>query len=90
MGEAGSPSSTGLTTSAFRSMGLKAEQFFSPVQGYRTGGVEIDGEWFYHDGNSPLNRSMLPLCAFFLTLHELETREINPSCLEKLQAVRRN
>ena len=31
--EAGSPSSTGLTTSAFRSLGLKAEQFFSPEKG---------------------------------------------------------
>ena len=34
VGEAGSPSSTGLTTSAFRLLGLKAEQFFSPEKGY--------------------------------------------------------
>ena len=37
-GEAGSPSSTGLTVSAFRLLGLKAEQFYSPAKGRRDGG----------------------------------------------------
>ena len=89
VGEGGSPSSTGLTVSAFRLLGLKAEHFLSPEMGYRTGAVEIDGEWYYHDGNSPLSRSILPLCAYFVTLHELETRDINPACLEQLKAVAR-
>ena len=48
-GEAGSPSSTGLTVSAFRSLGLKADQLSSPEKGRRTGAVEIDGEWWYHN-----------------------------------------
>ena len=54
VGLAGSPSSTGTTVSALRSVGLKAEQFLSPEKGRRTGAVEIDGKWYYHDGNSPL------------------------------------
>ena len=54
VGLAGSPSSTGTTVSALRSVGLKAEQFLSPEKGRRTGAVEIDGEWYYHDGNRPL------------------------------------
>ena len=79
--EAGSPSSTGLTTSAFRSLGLKAEQFLSPEKGYRTGGVEIEGKWFYHDGNTSLAREVLPLCVFFVqTLEEIENAWYGPSC----------
>ena len=72
-GEAGSPSSTGLTTSAFRLLGLKAEQFFSPIKGRRTGAVEIDEGWYYHDGNWPLTRNMVPVCLFFGTLDGVET-----------------
>ena len=64
--EAGSPSSTGLTASAFRSLGLKAEQFFSPEKGRRTGAVEIDGDWYYHDGNMPLDRTQWPICVFLV------------------------
>ena len=64
--EAGSPSSTGLTTSAFRSLGLKAEQFFSPEKGRRTGAVEIDGDWYYHNGNMPLDRTQWPICVFLV------------------------
>ena len=86
VGEAGSPSSTGLTVSAFRSIGLKAEQFFSPVGGYRTGAVEINGEWYYHDGNSPLSHVVsttpedvlepksLPMCFFLAPLDVIENR----------------
>ena len=66
VGEAGSPSSTGLTVSAFRSLGLKAEQFLSPEKGRRTGAVEIDGDWYYHDGNMPLDRTQWPICVFLV------------------------
>ena len=69
--EAGSPSSTGLTTSAFRSLGLKAEQFFSPEKGRRTGSVEVDGHTYYYNGNDlGLKRSTknMPACAFFREL----------------------
>ena len=79
--EAGSGASTGLTTSAFRSMGLKAEQFLSPKNGYRTGAVEVDGEWYYHEGNSPLAQGVLPMCVFFVrTLEEIENQWYGPSC----------
>ena len=81
--EAGSPSSTGLTTSAFRSLGLKAEQFFSPEKGRRTGSVEIDGEWYYHNGNIVFNVEILPMCVFFVkTLEEIENAWYGPSCEE--------
>ena len=83
--EAGSRSSTGLTTSAFRSIGLKAEQFLSPEKGYRTGAVEIDGEWYYHDGNWSLSPRILPdLCLFFGTLDALDNHNYDPKCLELL------
>ena len=92
VGEAGSPSSTGLTTSAFRSVGLKAEQFFSPEKGRRTGSVEIGGTAYYHDGNRPLSvicdpdrsdcvRSLPDLCVFFQTLEEVENYDLG--CLER-------
>ena len=80
VGEAGSPSSTGVTTSAFRSVGLKAEQFLSPENGYRTGGVEIDGKWYYHDGNMPLRRREYPMCIFFAPLEVVENREWDKHC----------
>ena len=89
VGEGGSPSSTGLTVSTFRLLGIKAEQFLSPEKGYRTGAVEIEGEWYYHDGNSPLNRTELPMCAFFRSLYEIETRDIEADRLEQLLAVQR-
>ena len=82
VGEAGSPSSTGLTVSAFRSIGLKAEQFLSPAKGRRTGAVEIDGEWFYHDGNMPLTRNIVDPCLFFQTLEAVEARSYDLSCAE--------
>ena len=72
VGLAGSPSSTGTTVSAFRSIGLKAEQFHSPEKGRRTGAVEIDGEWYYHDGNTPLINRDLPMCFFFAPLNVVE------------------
>ena len=81
--EADSRSSTGLTTSAFRSLGLKAEQFLSPKNGYRTGAVEVDGEWYYHNGNTPLITGILPMCVFFVkTLEEIENYWYGPSCEE--------
>lgn len=79
--EAGSPSSTGLTTSAFRSLGLKAEQFLSPEQGRRTGAVEVDGEWYYHNGNWPLTEKILPVCFFLATLDAVENRNYDPNCI---------
>ena len=79
--EAGSHSSTGLTTSAFRSVGLKAEQFLSPEKGRRTGGVEIDGEWYYHNGNIPLAVGILPDCFFFVTsLEQIDNTNYDLSC----------
>ena len=81
--EAGSPSSTGLTTSAFRSIGLKAEQFFSPEKGFRTGSVEVQGNVYFYNGNDlGLNRytKNLPACAFFKTLDQVEKEEYDASC----------
>ena len=51
VGEAGSPSSTGATTSALRLLGLKAEQFLSPKYGERTGSVELNGNVYFYNGN---------------------------------------
>ncbi len=79
VGEAGSPSSTGLTVSAFRAIGLKAEQFYSPEKGRRTGAVEIGGKWFYHNGNMPLTIE-LPMCVFFAPLEAVETHEYDEHC----------
>ena len=78
--EAGSHSSTGLTTSAFRSAGLKAEQFLSPEKGRRTGGVEIDGEWYYHNGNASLSPAVLPMCYFLATLEQVDNHDYGPDC----------
>ena len=80
VGLAGSPSSTGTTVSAFRSIGLKAEQFFSPKEGYRTGSVEIDGEWYYHDGNLPLHIRDYPMCIFLAPLDVVENRDFDRHC----------
>ena len=81
VGLAGSPSSTGTTVSALRALGLKAEQFFSPEKGRRTGAVEIDGEWYYHDGNWPFHRHDYPMCVFFATLEVVEDpRKLNGHC----------
>ena len=83
--EAGSPSSTGLTTSAFRSLGLKAEQFFSPEEGVRTGSVQIDGKSYYYDGNDfwhPATRD-LPVCKILRPLEQVENiRDYNGNCDE--------
>ena len=72
VGLAGSPSSTGATVSALRSLGLKAEQFLSPEKGRRTGAVEIDGEWYYHNGNTPLHSDDYEMCVFFAPLKAVE------------------
>ena len=85
VGEAGSPSSTGLTTSAFRLLGLKAEQFFSPEEGVRTGSVQIDGKSYYYDGNDfwhPATRD-LPVCKILRPLEQVENiRDYNGNCDE--------
>ena len=81
--EAGSPSSTGLTTSAFRSLGLKAEQFFSPEKGRRAGAVEIDGKVYYYNGNDFWNKRTinLPACALLRTLEQVENiGDYNTDC----------
>ena len=80
--EADSFSSTGLTTSAFRSLGLKAEQFRSPEKSRRTGAVEVDGKWYYHNGNWSLNPRILPVCLFFGTLDAVENRNYDPECVK--------
>ena len=84
VGLAGSPSSTGTTVSALRSLGLKAEQFLSPEKGRRTGAVEIDGEWYYHDGNIPLHSHDYNMCMFFAPLKVVENpRLYNEHCDNK-------
>ena len=73
-GQAGSPSSTGLTTSAFRSLGIKAEQFYSPEYGERTGSVELNGNVFFYNGNDfwdPLTVDLLP-CGLLRTLRQVD------------------
>ena len=72
--QAGSPSSTGLTTSAFRSLGIKAEQFLSPESGKRTGSVELNGNVFFYNGNDfwdPLTVDLLP-CGLLRTLRQVD------------------
>ena len=84
VGLAGSPSSTGTTVSALRSLGLKAEQFLSPEKGRRTGAVEIDGEWYYHNGNIPLHSHDYNMCMFFAPLKVVENpRLYNEHCDNK-------
>ena len=80
VGLAGSPSSTGTTVSALRSLGLKAEQFLSPEKGRRTGAVEIDGILCYHDGNWPLTAVDLPLKFFFSNLATVEDATRDEYC----------
>ena len=80
VGLAGSPSSTGTTVSAFRSIGLKAEHFHSPEKGRRTGAVEIDGVTCYHNGNWPLTAVDLPLKFFFSNLATVEDATRDEYC----------
>ena len=85
VGEAGSPSSTGATTSALRLLGLKAEQFLSPKYGVRTGSVELNGHVYFYNGNDlGLVRytKNMPACAFFRTLEQVEIFEFDTSCGE--------
>ena len=65
--------------SAFRAIGLKAEQFYSPAKGRRTGAVEIDGEWFYPNGNMALAIEV-PMCVFFAPLETVENQEYDEAC----------
>ena len=86
VGEAGSPSSTGATTSALRLLGLKAEQFLSPNKGFRVGSVEIDGNVTFYEGNTlGLDRytKNMPACALIrTTLDQIENFEFDTSCGE--------
>ena len=82
--QAGSPSSTGYTTSASRLFGLKAEQFLSPNYGYRVGSIELDKNPEIYEGNSlgldPYTENM-PACALLrLTLDHVENFEFDTSC----------
>ena len=81
--EAGSPSSTGLTTSAFRLLGLKAEQFFSPEKGRRTGSVEIDSNVYYYNGNDFWSRRTrgFSACQILRKLEQVENiGDYNTDC----------
>ena len=85
VGEAGSPSSTGATTSALRLLGLKAEQFLSPNEGVRTGSVELNGHVYFYNGNDlglVKYTQNMPACAFFRTLEQVEIFEFDTSCGE--------
>ena len=44
--------------------------------------MEIDGEWFYHNGNWPLSRKIVPVCFFFATLDAVENRTYDPNCIK--------
>ena len=82
--QAGSPSSTGYTTSASRLFGLKAEQFLSPNYGYRVGSIELDKNPEIYEGNSlgldPYTENM-PACALLRpTLDHVENFEFDTSC----------
>ena len=84
-GQAGSPSSTGLTTSAFRSLGIKAEQFLSPEYGERTGSVELNGNVFFYNGNDfwhPLTVDLLP-CGLLRTLRQIDYFEYDSKIASK-------
>ena len=80
VGLAGSPSSTGTTVSALRSLGLKAEHFHSPEKGRRTGSVEIEGVTCYHNGNWPLTAVDLPIKFFFSNLKTVEDPTLDEYC----------
>ena len=85
VGEAGSPSSTGATTSALRLLGLKAEQFLSPEYGERTGSVELNGHVYFYNGNDlglVKYTQNMPACAFFRTLEQVEIFKYDTSCGE--------
>ena len=70
VGEAGSPSSSGLITGAFRAIGLKAEQFRTLRHIYRAGCVEADRARYCYNGNNFLGRNPDPerLCLLLRTL----------------------
>ena len=83
--EAGSPSSTGLATSASRLLGIPAEQFLSPNYGFRAGSVKIDGNLLYYEGNSlGLDRytKNFPACALLRTMAQVEHFDFHEHCDE--------
>ncbi len=82
VGEAGSPSSSAVITGAFRSIGLKAEQFRTARMKFRAGFVEADGETYYYNGNDILGRvpPRIPVCVLFRSLDQVENNEYNLDC----------
>ena len=82
--EAGSPSSTGLVTSASRLLGIRAEHFLSPNYGYRVGSIRIDGNLLYYEGNSlglATYTKNMPACALIrTTMDQVENFEFDTNC----------
>ena len=74
VGQAGSPSSSGLVTGTFRALGLKAEQFRTERFIYRAGCVEADGDRYCYNGNDFLGRNPDPekLCLLFRNLVQID------------------
>ena len=72
--QGGSPLVIGFNTSAFRLLGLNAQQFLTPRNGMRAGSVEIEGHTYYYDGNSVFNRCIkqIPIELFLNTLNDIE------------------
>ena len=83
VGQAGSPSSSGAITGAFRALGMKAEQFLSEIRKRNAGSVEVDGQTYYYNGNDFLGseaRKNTPICIYFRTLEQVENKDGNQEC----------
>ena len=75
--QGGSPLVTGFNTSAFRLLGLNAQQFLTPKNGVRAGSVEVEGQTYYYSGNAPFNRDVKSceksaFSAMLVTLEQVE------------------
>lgn len=77
---ADSPSSASLTSSALRAGGIRAGQLKSPENGYNVGFVEIEGRRYHHNGNVSLSPADLPMCYFFATLEQVDSKDYGPDC----------
>ena len=83
VGEAGSGSTAGAITGAFRALGLKAEQFKTPRKLRRAGLVEAEGRTGYYNGNDFLGEyvKFAPLCLLLdRTLEQIEDTQFNMDC----------
>ena len=80
--QGGSPLVTGFNTSAFRLLGLNAQQFLSRGAGRRAGSVEIEGQTYYYEGNAPFDRNVkhCPSSAFDAILGTLLQVEFVEYC----------